>query len=492
MLFIDQLDRITSEYPDKVAIVDKEKSITFSELRARAISLASEIHKIHPQTKRPIVVETDRLLETIISFFAVIYSGNFYVPIDAAMPRERIETIKKRLESTLGIYHTKNIFEDYALQYEYDHDYGCDEAALERIRAKMIDADPVYVLFTSGTTGEPKGVVISNFMLVDLQDWLYKTLKINENDRLANQTPLFFDASLKELCLFTKTGATLYLMDPKDFLFPVKVVEYLNENKITAILWSVSALNILANSNVFDIDKPKYLRLVTFAGEQMSAQKLNIWRQAVEVEYFNLYGPTEATCDCCYYKVDRDFQDDEIIPIGKACENMEVMILDGDKEADEGELVIRGRGVSYGYYNKLDQTEKAFVQNPLNKAYREIVYRSGDFVRRNNFGEIEFLARKDNQVKVFGHRIELDEIERQVYAMGIHEASAVFDKENEIIILFYSGKEFLRKEFKDFILERLPKYMLPSKFVHMDALPKTQNTKIDKKRLLEIYESGEV
>ena len=163
-----------------------------------------------------------------------------------------------------------------------------------------------------------------------------------------------------------------------------------------------------------------------------------------------------------------------------------------NKEADEGELVIRGRGVSYGYYNKLDQTEKAFVQNPLNKAYREIVYRSGDFVRRNNFGEIEFLARKDNQVKVFGHRIELDEIERQVYAMGIHEASAVFDKENEIIILFYSGKEFSRKDFKDFILERLPKYMLPSKFVHMDVLPKTQNTKIDKKRLLEIYESGEV
>lgn len=492
MLFIDQLDRITSEYPDKVAIVDKEKSITFSELRARAISLASEIHKIHPQTKRPIMVETDRFLETIISFFAVLYSGNFYVPIDAAMPHERIETIKKRLESTLGIYHTKNIFEDYALQYDYNHDYGCDDEALEAIRAKMIDADPVYVLFTSGTTGEPKGVVISNFMLVDLQDWLEKTLKINENDRLANQTPLFFDASLKELCLFTKTGATLYLMDTKDFLFPVKVVEYLNENKITAILWSVSALNILANSNVFDIDKPKYLRLVTFAGEQMSAQKLNIWRKAIDAEYFNLYGPTEATCDSCYYKVDRDFQDDEIIPIGKACENMEVMILDGDKEADEGELVIRGRGVSYGYYNKLDQTEKAFVQNPLNKAYREIVYRSGDFVRRNNFGEIEFLARKDNQVKVFGHRIELDEIERQVYAMGIHEASAVFDKENEIIILFYSGKEFSRKEFKDFILERLPKYMLPSKFVHMDALPKTQNTKIDKKRLLEIYERGEV
>ena len=168
MLFIDQLDRITSEYPDKVAIVDKEKSITFSELRARAISLASEIHKIHPQTKRPIMVETDRFLETIISFFAVLYSGNFYVPIDAAMPHERIETIKKRLESTLGIYHTKNIFEDYALHYDYDHDYGCDDEALERVRAKMIDADPVYVLFTSGTTGEPKGVVISNFMLVDL------------------------------------------------------------------------------------------------------------------------------------------------------------------------------------------------------------------------------------------------------------------------------------------------------------------------------------
>lgn len=492
MLFIDQLDYIANKFPDKLAIVDKEKSITFGDLRKKSLAFASEILKVFPHRNKAIMVETDRYLETIISFFAILYTGNFYVPIDASMPKERIETIKMRLESTLGIYHKDNIFDSCGIFYDINKEYSVDELSLSRARENMIDFDPAYVLFTSGTTGEPKGVVISHFMLVDLQDWLDKTLKVTCEDRLANQTPLFFDASLKELCLFTKTGATLYLMDPKDFLFPVKVIDYLNKNKITVILWSVSALNIIASSNVFELDKPKYLRIITFAGEQMSAQKLNIWRRNVDASYYNLYGPTEATCDCCYYKVDRDFNDDEIIPIGKACENMEVMILDGERESDEGELVIRGRGVSYGYYNKLDLTEKAFVQNPLNTAYRDIVYRSGDFVRRNKFGEIEFLSRKDNQVKVFGHRIELDEIERQIHAMGVDEAKAIFDKDNEIIVLFYSGKEYTRKEFKDFILSKLPKYMLPSKFIHLDALPKTKNTKIDKKKLVEIYENKEV
>lgn len=490
MLLTNKLDYLAETYPDRVAIVDSDKSITFKELRDRAKALAAEIHRIYEKKNKPILVEVNRKLETLISFMGVLYSGNFYVPVNNEEPKSRIFEIAKKVESELGVFHDKDIF--YDLNKINYNDINFDDENLDKVfyNKDILDVDPCYVLFTSGSTGKPKGVVISHRMVLDLMDWIIPTLSV-ENQKIANQTPFFFDASVKEIALMLG-GATVYIMDKSLFMFPVKAVEFLNDNKINTILWSVSAINIMANSKVFDEVYPKYLEIVTFAGEALSASKLNYWRKFVNARYFNLYGPTEATVDSCYYEVDRDFEDSDIIPIGKACDNMELLILDGDKPSDKGELVIRGTAVSYGYYNDSEKTKKSFVQNPLNNAYPEKVYRTGDMVRRNERGEIEFMARKDNQIKMHGYRIELGEVEMAIASLDIKDVICIYDEDKEQIVAIYSGDEFSKGEFRKALKKLIPTYMIPSKFIKLDDLPKTSNTKIDRNKLKECYFNGEI
>lgn len=490
MLVIDKFEQTVEKHGDKIALVDGVRSVTFSELRKEALDLAAAIHEKTGAESKPILVAVNRRIETVVAYLAVLYSGNFYVPVSDEEAAGRMEQIAEKLEAEAGIFHEKNCFESLNLTAISSKAKATGAVDANRLRDGIIDADPCYVLFTSGSTGAPKGVVVAQKMVVDFMDWIPKALGIDASFNIANQTPLYFDASVKELALMMGEGATVHLMDKKLFLFPVKAVEYLNEHKISAILWSVSAMNLLANSKVFDAAVPKHLKVVAFAGEAFSAEKLKVWRDAVSADYFNLYGPTETTVDCAYYKVDRDFGPGEVIPIGRACENMDLMILDGDVPAEKGELVVRGTGVAYGYYNDPEKTKAAFVQNPLNSRYPEIVYRTGDIVRRNGRGEIEFLAREDDQIKRHGYRIELGEVERALFAFGIKDGMCFYDREKERIVAVYTGEEFSRMDFRKGLKAHLPAYMIPDRFIHVAALPTTRNGKIDRKALEEAYEHG--
>lgn len=279
------------------------------------------------------------------------------------------------------------------------------------------------------------------------------------------------------------------------FTKPDKMIDYLKSHEVNTIYWVPAALSLMAKSNELERTNISFLKKILFAGEVMPNSVLNIWRKAnKEALYANLFGPTELTDICTYYVVDREFKDEEPLPIGKACLNTGVLVLDEhdnligeDNTEDIGELCVSGSILAYGYYHNEEKTRQVFVQNPLNKVYDETIYRTGDLVRYNEYSELMYVGRKDFQVKVSGYRIELGEIETAVSSISsVRLNCCIFDPEDELLILFYEG-ETTKKEIRSELRQKLPRYMMPHKYVHMDSMPLNANGKIDRIKLKENY-----
>lgn len=487
------LDHTAEKYPEKVAIVDGGRTITFGDLRYKAMCLA-EVIISKELFREPIAVAMPRSIDVIIAFLGVAYSGNFYSVIDVDMPALRQKKILESLNPKLIVTdRNETNISDYDT-YKYDYDKLCltDDSAVIIQRDKTCDIDLLYVLFTSGSTGMPKGVTVTHQSVVDYIDWVVETFAIDDSDSFGNQAPFYFDNSILDIYSMVKTGATMYIIPKQLFSQPVFLLQYLKENEITTIFWVPSALIVVANLHALKkVDLTKTLRRILFCGEVMPNKQLNEWRKNIpDIVYANLYGPTEITDACTYYIIDREFADDEPLPIGKAAKNTDILVLnesDGVVIADEiGELCVRGTCVSRGYYNNCEKTRNAFVQNPLNSNYIEYIYRTGDLVRYNQYGELVYVSRKDFQIKHLGHRIELGEIETIVSGMeGIEQCCCLYDDVRKQIVLFCNG-QIDKHQILNVIKMNLPKYMIPGRIVVIESMPINANGKIDRKKLQEM------
>lgn len=491
--------RTWDRWPSKTAVVDGQEMWGFERLGRRAASISREFVNRTSCTNSPIATYLPKRNEAVAAFLAVLFSGNCYAPLDITVPLARIQTIVSHLEPLL-ILTTKGLSTHLVSGGINPHllllvDEIADDGGNVPDRwRKLVDTDPVYILHTSGSTGKPKGVVISHRGVIDYIDWARECFKIDEHCVIGNQAPFIFDNSTLDLYLCFACGATLHLIPEEIFSFPLRLMEYLANKSITFIFWVPSIMVSVANAGILNRVPALCLEKILFAGEVMPAKHLNVWRSRFPNALFaNLYGPTEITVDCTYYIVDRELGDDEPVPIGWPCRNTDILILNKENQlcqpGEQGELCVRGSLLALGYWNEALQTAAAFVQNPVNRRYPDLIYRTGDLAYRNEKGELIFVGRKDFQIKHMGYRIELGDIEHfALLVPGLRNSCVLYDAGKKQIVLVYESEvdidsAFIRNE----LGRNLPKYMWPTVFRRVVELPRTLNGKIDRQQLMMEY-----
>ncbi len=493
---LDYLENSAASCPEKTAYEDLENHYTYAQALEYARRIGSALLAVLPQNA-PVPVLMEKEAGTLHVFMGAVCAGCFYTLVEPEQPMERIRTILETLEAQVMVT-TRSIkeqlqeleFPGKILLAEELLKHEIDEDGLAGRRRAACDTDPLYAIFTSGSTGAPKGVVVCHRSVIDFTEHFTKIFGFDRNDVIGGQAPFDFDVSVKDIYPALKVGATLEVIPKRFFSVPKKLLDFLDDRKVTSLTWAVSALCVISMLKGFRYKVPKNIRRVMFSGEVMPVKQLNYWRTYLpDALYVNLYGPTEITCNCTYYKIDREFGEKEQIPVGEPFPNERVFLLgEEDQLVTEagklGEICVTGTALALGYYRNEEKTSQAFVQNPLNRCYPELMYRTGDLGRYDEKGELYYVTRKDFQIKHMGHRIELGEIEVAFQALnGIERVCCVYDEPNTKIIGFYVG-EPEAKEIIQQLTERLPRFMIPNIFRKVERMPITKNGKIDRRALM--------
>ncbi len=496
---IQYLERSAERYPGKVAFADLESSYTYSELLENARRIGSFLaERIEPGQAVPVYMEKG--VEAVAAFMGIVYAGGFYVMLDVQQPVQRLRQILTTLDAAFIITRekeaeaSKNLeYAENCLIYEEMCEAKIKDEVISRIKAQILDINPLYAVFTSGSTGVPKGVLVSHRSVIDFIDHFTEIFGITHADVIGNQAPFDFDVSVKDIYSTMKAGATMQIIPRKFFLSPVKLLDFLSDREVTTIIWAVSALCVITTLNAFRYKVPAKLSKIMFSGELMPMNHLREWRRNLpQAMYVNLYGPSEITCNCTYYVINREYDDEEILPIGIPFPNEKVFLLGEQDElirepGKKGEICVSGTALSLGYYNNKEQTDAVFVQNPLNHNYREIIYRTGDLGMYNEKGELVFISRKDFQIKHMGHRIELCEVEIAMERIeGIVRVCCIYEEKEDKIIAFYKGEADDKTIFAQ-LSHVLPSFMIPNRFIGVEEMPLNKNGKIDRNALMELY-----
>ena len=487
---LEYLYDTAARVPDKLAFSDGVCSLSFAALAERTESVAAYLIS-KGRVSGPVGVFMDRSVNEIAVFLGTVRAGCVYVPMDAEMGAERLRGITERMRLGCLIADEGNLPAARALTgadvFPANEALAFEKTSLPPLSGS--DTDPFYTVFTSGSTGAPKGVCGCHRAVIDYAEHMLPAVGIGEDAVMGCQAPLYFDACFKELLACLCKGASVYLVPRPLFSQPLELIAFLNRNRINTVCWVSSALSLVAALKTFKYVRPEYLKTVCFGSEVLPAKHLNYWMEACPgARFYNLYGPTECTGMSCVYPVPGPVREGEKIPVGRPFQNTRLYLIDAEgHEAREGEVYIGGSCVTLGYYNDPERTAEAFVQNPLQHDYADRVYRTGDLAAYNENGDLVFLGRADQQIKHMGHRIELGEIESAAASVpGVEQCVCLLEKKQGMLLLLYTGGAE-----KDAVLaalrERLPVFACPQRLERLERMPVTPNGKTDRRRLKEQY-----
>lgn len=503
-----------ADCPDNAAVVCAGQTVSYAELDERSNRLANAFRARDIGRGDRVGIYFEKSPEAVTAVFAALKCGAAYVPIDPKAPARRAGTIidncrmRGLITSAEKLGQLSGVLSALPGTVVTVDDAPAGALAWnDALRAGsgpvpdpgLIEQDLAYILYTSGSTGEPKGVMISHRAALSFVQWAVDYFALRADDRLSNHAPLHFDLSTFDLFGALAVGASVSLVPAATGIFPRNLADWIETERISVWYSVPSALTQLALKGGLDRHAYERLRLVLFAGEVFPAPHLRrlmeLWPRA---HYFNLYGPTETNV-CTVFPVDKP-PEAGTLPIGRSCANSEVFALtDGMRVAavDEiGELHVRGPALMSGYWGRPELSEKALIRNPLLPDRNEFVYRTGDLVRRDAAGDCHFIGRRDLQVKSRGYRIELGDVEAVLYRhAGVAEAAVISDPHEEFgctlraVIAARPDAQLDRAQMAAFCGEHLPPYMVPAEFEFRDGLPKTPNGKVDRAALDSIAKS---
>ena len=497
--------------PNAIAVVFEDQQLTYQELNVRANQLAHYLRSLGVEPEVLVGIGVERSLEMVIGLLGILKAGGAYVPLDPSYPKERLVFMLENSQPSVLLtqQHLVKSLPTYKAQQVVclDSDWKLiGQESRENPLCNITCDNLAYVIYTSGSTGKPKGAMNTHKGVCNRLLWMQDAYQLTVADKVLQKTPFSFDVSVWEFFWTLMTGARLVVAQPEGHRDPNYLVNVITQQQITTIHFVPSMLQVFLQAE--SLKTCKCLKRVIASGEALPAQLQKRFFSYLDAELHNLYGPTEAAVDVTFWACvqqsdseDNSTTHQKTIPIGRPIANIQIYLLDQHFNpvpvGVTGEVHIGGVGVGRGYLNRPELTALKFIPNPFSDQPNARLYKTGDLARYLPNGEIEYIGRIDNQVKLRGFRIELGEIEAVLANHPAVEQTVVLDQEDthgnkRLVAYVVASPQYQPSEkqvseivpqLRHFLQEKLPDYMVPSAFVTLEALPLTPNGKVDRRSL---------